>query len=382
MNNFLTSNLFIIFSIIISMFSCFVFSKAKFFEHINFDTNRLFNIDGVRGIAATMVVMNHVVFILMNTGIVKDSYFSEIDYHIFSRSGEVGVQIFFCITAFLFTDRIIKTGNKIEWMSFFYSRIKRLAPLYIFMITVSLLIALSISTEKFSLSVGSVYSMISMYSFGFLGGDVHVFGVRMEPITAVIWTLPYEWKFYAILPIAAAVISSRKTLIPSSIFILIIAFIDSYINAALWIYFISGSLVALIYNKITPIEGVFYGIVSSIVSIAILIILINTDMAPYGQLRFIIITSFFALIVIIPPSLFKIKSLVYLGEISYSSYLMHLPVMFVLFKTINGINNLANIDFNNFAILSFIVVAISTIISCFTFKYIEYVFIKKKVRYS
>lgn len=382
MNNFLTSNLFIIFSIIISMFSCFVFSKAKFFEHINFDTNRLFNIDGVRGIAATMVVMNHVVFILMNTGIVKDSYFSEIDYHIFSRSGEVGVQIFFCITAFLFTDRIIKTGNKIEWMSFFYSRIKRLAPLYIFMITVSLLIAISISTEKFSLSVGNVYSMISMYSFGFLGGDVHVFGVRMEPLTAVIWTLPYEWKFYAILPIAAAIISSRKTLIPSLIFVLVIAFIDSYINAALWVYFISGALVALFYNKFAPVKGIFCGVLSSVSALAIIFALINIDMAPYGQVRFITITFLFTLIVMFPPIIFKIKPLVYLGEISYSSYLMHLPIMFVSFKCLNSAYNLSNISFYQFSIISFITIALSTIISCLTFKYIEYVFIKKKIIYS
>ncbi|RDU16042.1 acyltransferase family protein [Citrobacter freundii] len=382
MNTFLTSNLFIVFAIIISMLSCVVLSKANFFNHINFDANRLFNIDGIRGIAATMVVMNHVVFILMNTGIVKDSYFSQIDYHVFSRSGEVGVQIFFCITAFLFTDRIIKTENKIEWKYFFYSRIKRLAPLYIFMITISLLIAILISKEKPIISIGSIYSMVSMYSFGFLGGDVHVLGVRMEPLTAVIWTLPYEWKFYAILPIAAAVISSRKTLIPSSIFVLIIAFIDSYINAALWIYFISGALVAMFYNKFTPVKGVIFGALSSVVSMAMLVILINTDMAPYGQLRFIIITALFSLIVMIPPSILKIKSLVYLGEISYSLYLMHLPIMFVSFKSLNSVYNLYNIGFYHFAIISCFIIALSSIISCLTFKYIEYTFIKKKVKYS
>ncbi|WP_217996433.1 acyltransferase family protein [Pseudescherichia vulneris] len=378
----MTSNIFIIFSIFISTASCFVISKSGLFKHIEFSSRRLFNIDGVRGVAAAMVVMNHAVFILMNTGIVKDTYFSEIDYHIFARSGEVGVQIFFCITAFLFADRIIKTQNNIDWKRFFYSRIKRLAPLYIFMITVSLLIAISISPEKFSFSIGSVYSMISMYSFGFLGGDVHVLGVKMEPLTAVIWTLPYEWKFYAILPIIAAIISSNKTLIPSFIFVSVIAFIDSYINSALWVYFISGAFVALVYNRIKPIDSKAFGALSSVAAIAIIIALINIDMAPYGQMRFIIITLFFSLVVMIPPSIFKLKPLVYLGEVSYSSYLMHLPVMFVSFKLINSTKSLYNISFNEFAIITCFVVALSSIISCFTFKYIEYTFIKKKVSYS
>lgn len=381
MSVLILSNIFIALSIIISVLVCFVAAKANFFNHIDFNSSRILSIDGARGIAASLVVMNHMVFILMNSGIVSDKYFSEIDYYVFTRSGGIGVQIFFCITAFLFTDRIIKKDNNIDWKIFFHSRIKRLAPLYIFMIALSVIIAISFATVPFSWTIGNIYSIVSMFSFGFLGGDVHILGFKMEALTAVIWTLPYEWKFYVFLPVASAILYSKKIIIPAISFLFLIAFIDSYINSALWIYFISGSLIALIYNNIKTFDSTLSGFISSFVVTSIIVYLMNTDMAAYGQLRFLIITILFAIIVIFPPTIFRIKPLVYLGEISYSSYLMHLPILFVLFRLINKIHSLENISFNVFVIISTASVAACTIFSCLTFKHIEYRFIKKRSNY-
>lgn len=381
MSVLILSNIFIALSIIISVLVCFLAAKANFFTHIDFNSSRILSIDGARGVAASLVVMNHMVFILMNSGIVSDKYFSEIDYYVFTRSGGIGVQIFFCITAFLFTDRIIKKNNNIDWKIFFHSRIKRLAPLYIFMIILSICIALSFSTIPFSWTIGNIYSIVSMFSFGFLGGDVHILGFRMETVTAAIWTLPYEWRFYALLPIASAIIYSKRIIIPSIVFLFLVAFIDSYISSALWVYFISGSLVAIIYSKTRTFNGKLSGILSSLATLAIIIFLMNTEMEAYGQLRLLIITIFFSIIVLFPPTILTMKPLVYLGEISYSSYLMHLPILFVLFRFINKIKSLESISFNMFMIISLTSIIASTIFSCLTFKYIEYRFIKKRSNY-
>ncbi|MBJ2204465.1 acyltransferase family protein [Pseudomonas carnis] len=57
-------------------------------------------INGLRGLAAIFVFVNHAPFVLINLG-VKNTVFSAWG-QIYPNLGSFGVQIFFCITGFLF----------------------------------------------------------------------------------------------------------------------------------------------------------------------------------------------------------------------------------------------------------------------------------------
>ncbi|HFG3782180.1 TPA: acyltransferase family protein, partial [Escherichia coli] len=105
-----------------------VFVCFNFYNHIDFSGKRYLHIDGIRGIAALLVVLNHAVFSLSNNGFNPLSVNTS-NFWVFAHAGDIGVQIFFCITGFLFFDKIIKTGNKINWEMFFVSRVKRLVPM-------------------------------------------------------------------------------------------------------------------------------------------------------------------------------------------------------------------------------------------------------------
>ena len=95
-------------------------------------------INGLRGLAAVFVVINHAPFILTNMGITNNNFSSW--GWIYANLGAFGVQIFFCITGFLFFDKLMKTPN-MEWEKFFRGRILRIAPLYYFSSLIVFLIA-------------------------------------------------------------------------------------------------------------------------------------------------------------------------------------------------------------------------------------------------
>ncbi|MGP5490482.1 acyltransferase family protein, partial [Pseudomonas helleri] len=86
-------------------------------------------INGLRGLAAVFVFINHAPFILTSLGI-TNSTFSTWGW-IYVNLGSFGVQIFFCITGFLFFDKVIKTPT-MQWDNFFEGRVRRVAPLYYF----------------------------------------------------------------------------------------------------------------------------------------------------------------------------------------------------------------------------------------------------------
>ncbi len=308
--------------------------------------------------------------------------------------GFIGVDLFFVISGFLITSIMIhqKENGTFNFIDFFEKRIRRIIPAHFFML---LIVSLSgyfiylysdISGLKSSLLSSALF--ISNKYFG--SGDSY-FGAKLaeNPLLHT-WSLSIEMQFYFILPFLLIFIS--KKILPYVIGLLLfgITFYTSYnlINygASSHIYFsliarmpefFIGVLLSLLATKVNFNEKV-----SQLISTFGLFLLL-------GSLIFINEHSAFPGVLALIPALgigmllisnenpisrfFSNKNFVYVGELSYSLYLWHWPIIaFMRYR-----NGWAKPQ--EFSIAEILIIVLLTILlSIFSYYFVEDKFRKLK----
>ena len=329
-------------------------------------------INGLRGLAAIFVFINHAPVMLQNLGI-KNTVFSYWG-QIYPNLGSFGVQVFFCITGFLFFDKIIKT-EKIDWTDFFTSRIKRVAPLYYASSILVFFLAASFSGFQI-FNKESLLAISGMLSFNFIDNPMKIGDVSLVPLSSVTWTLIHEWRFYAVLPLVAIFYRSRYKAIVMMI-AMAVAAIDLGSSAIVcWVYFLSGIAAASI-HKIT-VTSRLIKFISALVAISIFALTCGLVEVPgYGAIRFVLTTLFFICITISNPSFLHYQFLNRMSDISYSIYLLHLPILFLAFKIASAFVDLSSIDKLTFWVINFATIPAIVAVSTFTFLNIEKRFMQR-----
>ena len=330
-------------------------------------------INGLRGLAAVFVFINHAPFILTSLGI-TNSTFSTWGW-IYVNLGSFGVQIFFCITGFLFFDKIIKTPT-MQWDNFFEGRVRRVAPLYYFSSLIVVLIACFYSNFEI-FDKNTLLTLASMLTFNFIDGPSKIGEVALTPLNSVTWTLVHEWRFYAVLPLIALAYKSKYNKLILATAVLLTA-IDLSVSAIVcWSYFLTGIIAAVLHKKI-QCSKLNAGILS-ILALGIFIYTCGTKAEQgYGALRFVLTSCFFLCITLGNPKLLHAQCLNRLSDISYSIYLMHLPILYLTFKTATLFVDLSTISKTTFWSINMIAIPIVTIISTLTFTHIEKRYMKRK----
>ncbi|WGM03912.1 acyltransferase family protein [Arsenophonus nasoniae] len=356
------------------------FVTAYFFQKMNFLPEmkvghlkeRYYFIDGLRGIAAICVVVGHSWRIGVKAFDFKDFYLASFTSFIAS----FGVQLFFCITGFLFFDQIIKKRANFDWNKFYLSRVKRLTPLFLFSTTVSVLCLYAVSLEKISLiSFNDLFNTIKLYLFGF-GGQVDILGRYSGILTAASWTLPYEVRFYFVLPLACLALKSNyKYLVLIFVVLLVIlSFAVDKIN--LWQNFLIGAFGAYVINKIN-INNNIARVVIFCVGLLSLIFSTYFIQDHYDLYSFLFVFVFFISMIFSKPKLLAKKFLVFTGDVSYSIYLNHSFVLVALSYIFYAFFGKISLNIP----LAMVVYGFCSIMVCtlsfFSFKYIEYPFLKK-----
>ncbi|MGE8552311.1 MAG: acyltransferase family protein [Chryseobacterium jejuense] len=357
-----------------------IFISGFFISRIvNFKTatNRFESIDGFRGLLATGVFIHH--------SIIWKNYLNSNIWelpknHLAIHLGESSVAFFFMITSFLFTNKLLKSGNQnlTFWRNLLYSRIFRLFPLYFFVVTICIFFALVI--DHFVLN-STLYvflaQCIKWYMFNIKGKVIigHTYSIDFM-LAGVVWSLPYEWLFYFTLPIIGTLMIKNKNVISIIVSIL---FILVYINhntirLTHIISFLGGMVPAIIhyFHPQIKLSNKLY----SLLAISCLIIGLSFDSSSrnYFSKTFLIITF---TIIALGNNLFgflKINFLKFLGEISYSTYLVHGILLFTTFYFI-GFDTIKNMNGNTYMFLIFIIAIFLNIICSFTFYLIEKPFI-------
>lgn len=275
--------------------------------------NRLFFIDILRGVAACMVIIQH----LFES---RSIWFHGFSSHYF-QAGVFGVSLFFIISGFVITLSIEKAQSL---FGFWIKRFFRIYPLYIFCLMAVVCIGLS---------HGGHFNLVKLL--------LNIFMIN-EPasmrIIGLSWTLTFEVIFYILITgLVLTKLQSRLLSINYGLILLalILAVFKSNYNAVVLIYlinFFTGGVCYLYYTK--RIESkIFYGF---IVFLLVSFIVINhyglahvTDTAigsraflPRTSANILAVVSFCLALNLHSIQIMRNRGLLYLGEISYSLYLM------------------------------------------------------------
>lgn len=355
------------------MATCFVLSRFNVLPSLANGGGRYTHIDGLRGLAALGVFMCHTSVILMIVGI-NDIYFHFKDIQVSGKLGSTGVQIFFCITAFLFTQKILHSKTNMDWGQFYTHRVRRIAPLYFLVATVAVLFAVII--HQTPADFGHTFiSWLTAYGFWFVPMKP-IYGFDLHWIIGNTWTLEYEWTFYLLMPVFFWLLKDKlwKKVLPA---IIVLAVIDlSASQMAQWAFFIGGVLAALLLNKFQIQQRKWRWLCISL-AIIVIAIPISNHCHYYGLLSWVCLTSGFILLMLGEPSVLKLKTLRYLGEISYSFYLWGLFLAYVVFYVLKVTGTPGHLRLWGFLRWEIILSVGLVVLSTLTFRFVEYPFLRR-----
>ncbi len=345
-------------------------------------------IDGLRAIAVGAVILYHAQITILG--------------HQPFKGGFIGVDIFFVISGYLITSIIlkefIKTGS-ISFKHFYQRRIRRILPVLLFVMLVSLPFAwvYLLPNDLLDFSKSILYSLgfSSNFYFHYSGLEYGGAGLEGNPFLHT-WSLSVEEQYYVLFPLALFI--TFKFFKKFLIHVLILGFIIS-LGLANWgstnypsasFYFLHTRIWEILAGSILAYFEITKGSRSKIHSLNLILPSVGLFLIGHSILFFndkMFHPSFYTLSPIIGVCLMiwfcqknelitkilSTKLLVGIGLISYSLYLWHYPIFVFVMKF-----NLAS-----FNIFTKFIIAISIIfLSIFSYYFIEKPFRSKKIKFK
>lgn len=301
-------------------------------------------LDGLRGIAAVSVFTHHaaVTYFYYRTGnwTAPPSTF-------YTRLGSVSVIFFFAITGFLFWTKAISRRGVIAPAALYRNRLCRLAPLYVVQLAIVVIVIgfesnFQLRTSSHELLIG----MVRLCSFGFLrAGTLN--GFRAEIDAGVTWTLAYEWVFYLLLPWLAVFATPRRFAALAAMLLgLHLLFPVSFawqqrklvtelpMHVTTYLHFLVGMAAAHLVARF-DLRRVAGHRLFTVVPLACLVVLLFVPRCEPGSLAAIALVAVAFFSFVCGNDLFGIlthPAARFLGTVSYSIYLLHGVVLFLVMK--------------------------------------------------
>lgn len=327
------------------------------------------NIQFLRGISVILVFFYHL----------NLKYF---DY------GFLGVDIFFVISGFVITSIIykeIEITNKFDFYNFYTRRFKRIYPVLLFILTISLFLVIFFQPLDLFLDNLKIYflSLLGVSNFYYLFLKKDYFDTVFDDPFAHTWSLGVEEQFYVIFPLILFFILKSNKYIKNILILFLLVLIGKIFssifqeNIKLIFYFplfrfwefLIGTLTFFLTKKIQ-----FKNNLISLSSLLILFFFILIPKNIYlSNTIFItcILTSIFILFYKTNENksssyIIENKPMIFLGNVSYSFYLWHLPVIY--FYDLYFLKSLVRIPFLFLIIL--------------TLSFLSFKFVENKFRYS
>ena len=293
-------------------------------------------LDGLRFFAFLLVFVHH------------HPLFTKIPYLSFLHNyGWIGVDLFFTLSAFLFTKLLIAEFHKtktISFKKFYIRRIFRIWPVYFLLVIFSIVL--------YSFLKGSIDNNIGVRIIGLFTFTDNImsalYGYNTLPYTAHLWTISYEEQFYVFIPIIIFLLV-RTTLKKKLISLISIFLLFNFFR-----FFMIGNNVphpAIWILPVTHFESILLGIVIGfdgfkflskrinhlvigligVLFFVLLCLLPNADNISYWLVlsyTFIGISTSMVLFSVLNSDylkkIFSQKIFVLLGKRSYGLYLYHL----------------------------------------------------------
>ncbi len=337
---------------------------------------RFHTIDGLRGYLAFLVFLHHSA---VWYSFVRSGRWEQPASTLYRYFGGGSVDLFFMITAFLFWSKLIHgRSRKILWLRLYVSRVLRLFPMYL--VAVLLLLTLVGVATKFQLRETPLQlfgNILRWLNFTALGApDINGVVATKNIVAGVMWSLPYEWWFYFSLPACALLFG----VIPPKFWLFLslvvtsagIYFVVRHSTAPLLAAFGGGVLAAFAVRR-KRFREVASGAAGSVVCLLFLasapILFPITHSLPsigFLSVAFVIIAC--------GNNLFGVLSWPasrMLGEITYSIYLLHGMLYFVVFHYVIGIGRAAELSLAAHWMVVFLCTPVLIVVSYATFRTIE-----------
>ncbi len=291
--------------------------------------HRVSSLDGLRGILATAVLVHHfTVSYYWHT----TSLWQMTDSRLINNMGAVPVSLFFMITGYLFGGKVYRGVP--NWKAIAASRIRRIFPMYL--TSVAFIVGIAFYQQSGQLG--------SMADFGKAIGHWLIFiGVPFNGVdetrrinAGVQWTLLYEAVFYLSLPLLYCLLRRRLAIAAVVVSVVVLGLLwplygHHFSNTYLKL-FAAGILVAVLEGWLKAKAVNYSGWPCTLVALAVLVLCMV--LKPYSKAQMIILAIPFALFVLgnSLKGLLEHRGLKILGEASFSIYLLHGIVIYLLFS--------------------------------------------------
>jgi peptidoglycan/LPS O-acetylase OafA/YrhL len=293
------------------------------------DKSRLLSLDGLRGLIALSVVTNHSVLRYL-------TYTTDVPgapEALFLTTPHIpSVSLFFLMSAFAFGGSLLRSDGKLSLLKFYEGRIVRIIPLYLIMVGIAVLFAfattdfrLIVSPEKLAKSIARLltFNFVEIY-------DVNTADVKNQ--IGQIWTLQYEWIFYALIPVFAYGMRRTKAVWPLYAGLLVCT-----IYSQLFFFFLAGAAAARLVN----VDSVRARKIWQWTGAAGLIAAIFGSHANPGWQQACLLTPFFVAVLQGDRwyGLLGARPLRFLGKISFGIYLLHGFTLWIVSHQLVGVEN-------------------------------------------
>jgi peptidoglycan/LPS O-acetylase OafA/YrhL len=343
------------------------------------EKERFQSIDGLRGFLALNVFICHASvwhqYLQIGAWIVPKS-------NLFTQLGQTSVALFFMITSFLFVGKVLNTkGKDFDWNFFFISRLYRIAPMYYFSVIIIFLFAFFATKWEIQRSFFSILHSFFDWGIFTMIREPAINGYNNTSIinAGVVWSLPFEWLFYFGLPIFALFIGQKPSIyfIMISVFVFVLyLYFHRVFHLSYFLSFSSGALAAFLVRykpnfKINHLPG-------NAIIVACLFGIIQFSTADNHFCKFLIAIVF--ILVAYGNSLFgvfHIRAIKFLGEICYSTYLIHGLILYATIYFGIGIEKAKTLSPSEYCLVILFVTPIVIVLSFLGFRFIEKPFIEK-----
>ncbi len=339
-------------------------------EYIKKDKFKLLNhIQFLRGISVLLVFFYHL----------KLEYFN---------LGFLGVDIFFVISGFVITSIIhneFEKTKKINFLNFYKKRFKRIYPVLIFIISMIMILVVFFQPLDLFLNNLKVYffSLFGVSNFYYYFSKKDYFDTVFDDPLAHTWSLGVEEQFYIIFPLFLFYLLKYNTLIKNIYFLIFLIFIGygftnyfqediklTFYHPLLRFWeFLFGTLTFFLSKKFKFRDN-YLSIFVFFLLIFLIIFFKNISLPNIIMITCVLSSIFILIYKKNENKLYNLivenKFLVFLGNISYSFYLWHLPIIY--FYDLYFLNSLIRVP------LLFLIISI---LSFFSYRFIE-----SRYRYS
>lgn len=303
------------------------------FNWLAVPSSRIPQLDGLRGLLAFSVFVSHAA---------RWYGYSHQQHWLFSAPsfydalGDVSVSLFFMVTGFLFTEKLLvaranSSTAKFDWLRLYVSRVLRIFPLYLVSLALIVLIVFQLSDWQMRSSSTELAHQLASW-LQLKQTDLNHVADTWLINAGVTWTLPYEWAFYCALPLLALPLGIRASVLVWLLAAWMFYRVMPPFEAYRCLMFLGGMLAAALLQH-TGLRRFSSSTAASFVVLFCIAISLTCFDTRFSIGSFCLLSAAFVLMVsgntffgvLVQPAARV------LGEISYSVYLLHGICLYFVF---------------------------------------------------